>query len=233
MASAIPSPSGALPAQLRYRITPRPRPNFRTILDAHDFLDTASHLLLRFLRQEAKLGLQLSHQLAQGGIEESFSFETRDGALVSTGLLREVFESEGRRIRHEECVFDGTAIVLPEGSYPETVLPFILGWLPQDGRTRSLVAWTNDRFVARVYVEGRGATQIRIGGAKRAAYALIMYPDLNDWVPLPKLVSRLSKPFLPKYQMWFDPEPPHALLRFEGSQGPPGAPELILELEPG
>jgi hypothetical protein len=59
-----------------------------------------------------------------------------------------------------------------------------------------------------------------------------MYPDINDWVKLGSVVTKLIKPFLPKYHMWFSPRggAAHALVRFEGSYGPPGAPEIVLEL---
>jgi hypothetical protein len=30
--------------------------------------------------------------------------------------------------------------------------------------------------------------------------------------------------------MWFDASAPHRLVRFEGPYGPPGAPEILLEL---
>ncbi len=61
-----------------------------------------------------------------------------------------------------------------------------------------------------------------------------MYPDLNDWVKLGSLLTRLAKPFLPKYHMWFAAQKngPHHLVRFEGPYGPPGAPEIVLELMP-
>ena len=58
-----------------------------------------------------------------------------------------------------------------------------------------------------------------------------MYPDLNDWVPLGSMLTTLAKPLLPKYHMWFEEAAPHRVIRFEGAYGPPGAPELILELE--
>ena len=49
---------------------------------------------------------------------------------------------------------------------------------------------------------------------------------INDGVKLPSILSKLAKPFLPKYHMWFAEK----LVRFEGPYGPPGAPEIILEL---
>ena len=57
-----------------------------------------------------------------------------------------------------------------------------------------------------------------------------MYPDLNDWVPMGAMLSTLARPFLPKYHMWFDETSPHRVVRFEGPYGPPGAPEVLLEL---
>jgi hypothetical protein len=73
----------------------------------------------------------------------------------------------------------------------------------------------------------RAEASTRVG--KRDAIEVVMYPDLNDWVRLGSVLSRLAKPFIPKYHMWFSPESPHDLLRFEGPYGPPGAPEIVLE----
>jgi hypothetical protein len=50
-------------------------------------------------------------------------------------------------------------------------------------------------------------------------------------VPLGALLGKLSKPFVPKYRMWYEPEPPFSVLRFEGPYGPPGSIEIVLELE--
>jgi hypothetical protein len=49
-------------------------------------------------------------------------------------------------------------------------------------------------------------------------------------VKMPSILNKLAKPFLPKYHMWYEAKAPHRLLRFEGPYGPPGAPEIVLEL---
>jgi len=56
-------------------------------------------------------------------------------------------------------------------------------------------------------------------------------PDLNDFVRVGSTVARLAKPLMPQYHLWFEPESPNRVLRFEGPYGPPGAPELIMELD--
>ena len=44
------------------------------------------------------------------------------------------------------------------------------------------------------------------------------------------MVTRLVKPFVPKYRMWYARQAPNRLVRFEGPYGPPGAPEVVLEI---
>jgi hypothetical protein len=118
---------------------------------------------------------------------------------------------------------------LPQATYPEVALPFLLAWMPHDGERRSVYAWINDRFIAKVYVEVERRTSISLGARSHDVVELVMYPDLNDWVPMGALLTRLAKPFLPKYHMWYERPAPHRLMRFEGPYGPPGAPELVLE----
>ncbi len=44
------------------------------------------------------------------------------------------------------------------------------------------------------------------------------------------VLETLAKPLLPKYRMWFEVAKPNRVVRFEGPYGPPGAPEIVLEL---
>ncbi len=124
-------------------------------------------------------------------------------------------------------------IPLPDAVYPEVTLPFLLRWQPFDGKARDLFAWINDRFVARVEYVSKGRTELELGGRTMPAMKMVMYPDFNDWVRLGKVLTKLAHPFIPKYHMWYEAEPPHALLRFEGPFGPPGAPEVLMELAGG
>jgi len=83
---------------------------------------------------------------------------------------------------------------------------------------------------ARVYVDTQGETQVRLPGGTRRALEMVIYPDLNDLVRVGSTMARLAKPIMPKYHLWFEIEAPNRILRFEGPYGPPGAPELIMEL---
>jgi len=98
---------------------------------------------------------------------------------------------------------------LPDGTYPEVALPFLAGWLPLHRERASLFAWINDRFVARMYLEATGTRKLALPCGERKALEVVMYPDLNDWVHLGPVLTRLARPFLPKYRMAYDVAPPH------------------------
>jgi hypothetical protein len=138
----------------------------------------------------------------------------------------------GRMLREERADFATVIPKLPEATYPETMLPFLLRAHPLDGARRSLHAWICDRFVAKVYYEvHKKRTEVKVPAGRFEAAEIVMYPDINDWVHLGAVITKLIKPLLPKYHMWFAPNGagPHKLVRFEGSYGPPGAPEIVLE----
>ena len=229
MAHLIPHPPENHPASLEYRLTPRPKRAFHGILDAAKLVTAGAPMVLRHAVAGEALKVEVEHQLSHGRTWESMAFRLADDGLRLSSLERRVFDAEDRAVRHERASFDAPPYLLPPSTYPEVVLPFLLGWLPLDGKRRSLYAWINDRFVARVYVESVGKKEISLPQGRQLAIEVIMYPDLNDWVHLGHVLTRLARPFTPKYHMWYQPEAPYALLRFEGPQGPPGAPELIIE----
>lgn len=237
MLTLLPHPPAAAGGELRYRISAREKRAFHTVLDAHTLL--AGHevreSVVRIDPSGGALRMDLRHPIAGGWIHEHLtcaSSSTR--RLVSETFGREVLGPAGERVRFEDVDFRYSELGLPRELYPEVALPWALGWLPFDKSRRSLYAWINDRFVARVYVEttrgGHKVVKLDLPIGRRPAIEVLMYPDLNDWVPLPSLLTRLAKPFVPKYHMWYEPDPPHRLLRFEGPYGPPGAPEIVLEL---
>ena len=76
----------------------------------------------------------------------------------------------------------------------------------------------------------RKKMRIDVPAGRFNAALVWMYPDLNDWIAMGSMVTRLVKPLLPRYDIWFEVSSPHRVLRFEGPYGPPGAAEIVLEL---
>lgn len=214
-----------------YAIRPREKRSFQTVLDAEALVDPSRHSEVKVTGTDAGVAMSLTHPAARGVIRESATFGLKDSRLVTSSLAREVLDQGGALVRREAAEpFHHPTLALPDATYPEVMLPFLLAFAPEPHSRRCLFAWINDRFVARVYVDTAGKETLNLPIGKRTAIHAVMYPDLNDWVALGTILTKLAKPFLPKYAMWFDEAPPHGVVRFEGPYGPPGAPEIVLEL---
>jgi hypothetical protein len=229
----IPAPPADFAGTTKYSITPREKRAFHTVLDAHKILATTKNPTSEVSYRQAggEIVVTLDHPIADGRLREEMRLVSQGDGLIMSSMLREMFDANGQTVRHERVAdFKHDALGLPSATYPEVALPFLLGWVPLDGTRRSVYAWINDRFIAKVYVEVDGRQTISIRGASHDTIEVIMYPDLNDWIPLGAVVTRLVKPFVPKYRMWYARQAPYQLVRFEGPYGPPGAPEVVLEI---
>lgn len=225
----LPLPPEGFDVTTEYRLTPRPKRAFNTILDANRLLVAGSTGRLTFREvDEQRIELATDYKIASGGIAENFILRKTSHGLESERLHRRMYDIAGEQHRNEEVRF-GTDLGLAPNTYPEVLLPLMLGW-PAARRTRAFYSWINDRFVSRVYVETKGATRVQLPGGTKQATEMVLYPDLNDFVRVGSAVARLAKPLMPQYHLWFEPSAPNRVLRFEGPYGPPGAPELIMEM---
>ena len=234
-ATNLPLPPADFVGVTKYAIFPREKRAFHTVLDAHKILAGSNNPVseVRYSRDGAEIVVGLDHPIADGRLREEMRLvPARDGdGLMMKAMTRQVFDAAGQMVRHEQVPdFRHDSLGLPLSTYPEVALPFLLAWMPLDGQRRSVYAWINDRFIAKVYVEVEGRKSITIGKSSHDTIEVIMYPDLNDWIPMGAMVTRLVKPFVPKYRMWYARQAPNRLVRFEGPYGPPGAPEVVLEI---
>lgn len=228
----IPAPPAGFAGTARYAIRPRDKRDYHGVLDAKRILSgMASTESVVTLREDSSgVVLETDHPMFTGRLREQIRYTVAPQGLVADSLVREIVDDDGAVVRHEAVpTYLHAKIGMPAEMYPEVALPFMLGWLELETR-KSLYAWINDRFVAKLYVERAGTEVLAAPIGRRETVKVVMYPDLNDWISLGSVLTRLAKPFIPKYRMWFEAEAPHRLVRFEGPYGPPGAPEIILEL---
>jgi len=226
-------PRYPIAATHKYRLTPRAKTSFNTVLKASEFIDKggANHSEVRVEAEETgDITVHFEHPLISGVIRESLTMLDTPEGLICGRLVRTVHAAADKEVRREEVDFHAGVLPLPKACYPEVMLPFLLSWQPFDTTKRSLYAWINDRFVATVQYQSVGATTVDLPSGRRDAHEMVMWPDLNDWIYLGRVLTKMSYPLVPKYRMWFDPKEPHTVLRFEGPYGPPGAPEVVLEL---
>ncbi len=216
-----------------YVANARTKRSFHTILDAGQLFDRdgRSKVTTRVHRDAGarRVDIRTEHALRGGSISETLQLSA-EGHLRSTHLERRVVDAEGEATREEKVHFTRGPLSLPDATYPEVMLPFVLRWQPFDHERRAVYAWIVDRFVARVYCEWVGRPTLHVPAGRFETHEMIMYPDLNDWVSMGAVLNSLAKPLLPKYRMWFEAAEPRRVVRFEGPYGPPGAPEIVLEL---
>lgn len=212
---------------LRYATRPRPKRAFRSILDAQDLLAHGATTEVSLEIDGEGVKLHAATDLREGRMVDRIH---HDADLVLRRLERRVHTKGGGPSRDEIVDFAAGTHPLPASLYVDVAAPFLLGAEPFDGKSRSIYVWICDRFVAKVYFESRGRHTLTVPAGRFETVEVVMYPDLNDWVPLPAVITKLSKPFIPKYHMWYEAQAPHRLVQFEGPHGPPGAPEIVLEL---
>ncbi len=227
----VPRGSEWLEERLVYAARAREKSKFNTVLDAKALFGEggARTTVITRVREgapgEVVGDVDVVHTLPSLRLEERLTL-VREGEGVRAGVLtRVVGEARQKTIDFAKSPFD-----LPPSSYPEVLLPFLMRRQPFGGDKLACYAWTSDRMVARVYYEGRKRTSLDVPAGRFAAREVWMYPDLNDWVALGSVLTKLAKPLLPRYTMWFEEAAPYRCLRFEGPYGPPGAPEVVLEL---
>jgi hypothetical protein len=216
---------------LRYTVKPRENRVFHTSLDASDLFTSKEPATITWSEASGVGALTVHMPVASGVFAERCDFATRPRLHPTT--FERSLKAGDVVLREERADFSAAVPKLPDATYPETMLPFLLRGHPLDGERRSLHAWICDRFVAKVYYEvHKRRVAIHVPAGRFETTEVVLYPDINDWVKLGTVITKLIKPFLPKYHMWFAPSPkgPHKLVRFEGSYGPPGAPEIVLEL---
>lgn len=211
-----------------YAATPHPKPFFKTVLDSKRIFEGAKTTVTTIVDND-DLEIVSAHETRVGRIDETAKLHTR-GHVAMRSLDRTQKDSSGKIVREERIDFASSAVLLPERTFPEVLLPFVLRGHSLQARD-FVYSWSVDRFVARVYFEvTKKHVPVTVPAGTFRTNHVVMYPDLNDWVPLGAMLTTLAKPLLPKYHMWFEEAPPHRVIRFEGAYGPPGAPELILEL---
>ena len=211
-----------------YKATPHPKPFFKTVLDSKRMFEGAITTVTTKI-ENGELEIVSAHETGVGRIDEIAKLDAKIGVAMRT-LDRTQRDSAGKIVREERVDFASNAVLLPERTFPEVLLPFVLRGHSLHARDY-VYSWSVDRFVARVYFEiTKKHVSLTVPAGTFRTNHVVMYPDLNDWVPLGSMLTTLAKPLLPKYHMWFEDAAPHRVIRFEGAYGPPGAPELILEL---
>src|SRR5690606_23645837 len=113
--------------RLDFRLEARQKRSFNTVLDANRLLDPSdsrtSEIHLR--KSGDKLLVETLHPIRGGAIAETYAANVTSRGLRSESLVRRLLEGE-REVRKEEVDFTSKLLELPESTYPEVLMPFLL-----------------------------------------------------------------------------------------------------------
>jgi hypothetical protein len=223
----------------RYHLRPRPKPQYHSVVDPQRLFGGAGRqgsvaLFRTWTTNDSGSTRMFFHtrlELPEGVADEQVGFGIRERLVVTESVERKVFNAQGRLVRDEHVDFHQGPYQFPLDLVPEVYAPFLMRVNPAPPQRRSFHSWISDRFVARIWYElRRKRVTVEVPAGRIECSEILMYPDLNDWVPLGNVLMALAKPLLPSYHVWLALDPPHPVIRFEGAYGPPGAPEVVVEL---
>ena len=154
----IPMPPMGFAGTARYAIRARDKRDYHGVLDAKRIFSgmASTESVVKFREDGGGVVLETDHPMFTGRLREQIRYVKTTQGLVADSLVREVIDDDGKVVRREAVpTFLHAKIGMPVEMYPEVTLPFTLGWMTLDTR-KSLYAWINDRFVAKLYVESSG-----------------------------------------------------------------------------
>lgn len=124
---------------------------------------------------------------------------------------------------------------LPPNTYPpEASLGYVLGVLGLGRRVErtniNLILMGSSIVELNVWTDGREPINVPAGGFD--TYRVRMQVTGESLFPnLPSFVRQFASFFIPTQTVWLTTEPPQRLVKFTGQIGPPGSPNLLIELK--
>ena len=193
----------------KYSILPREKRAFHTVLDAHKILPATRATPMSevaLLASGDEVVVALDHPIAGGHLREEMRLTSRRRRADDARACRaRCLDAGGQIVRR------GAGPGLPPRHRWACRWPRIPRWrCPSCSAgcrsTASGAASTRGSTIAsspRCTSRSKGGSRISIGGTTHDTIEVIMYPDLNDWIPMGAMITRLVKPFVPKYRMWY------------------------------
>ena len=167
-----------------------------------------------------------------GSYVVTLEFKVKDGRLQQTRALREIIKFSGEKVIYHDVDFEGLGETIPEDSYTAEVMTFLFKGLTMTPKSKfSYHWWASDRSVFRMRLKVKKPKEITTStGTYRFCPIELSPPNIAEFLNKGDYLNTIINPFLPDTIMYFDANPPHHFIYYKGSFGPPGSPEVNLEL---
>ncbi len=158
-------------------------------------------------------------------------FKPKGDRLRQTRLVREITKFSGEKALTYELNFDNLSKAYPEDTYALEVRTFLFRGLDMTRKSKFRYNWwTSEKAVVPWYIKPKSIRKIAVPAGTFNCYEIEMYIDIAGFVNRGGYLNKIVNPFMPDFSMYFDVTPPHHFVHYKGPIGPPGSPEVNLDL---
>ncbi len=162
----------------------------------------------------------------------TLEFKPEGDRLRQTRLLREVIKFSGGKALYYELNFDDLGSTYPpEDTYALEVRTFLFRGLDMTKKSKFHYNWwASEMAIIPRYIKTKKTKEITITAGTFNCYQIELFIDIGGFVNRGDYLNKIINPFLPDFIMYFDVNPPHYFVHYKGSVGPPGSPEVNMDL---
>jgi hypothetical protein len=137
----------------------------------------------------------------------------------------------GKPIERWEFHFDNPSWNYTDDTYCMSAVSLVFrSFIAQGSKESSFHLWMSDRSVVRMRLKRIHKERIRIALGEFTCVKIRMVLDVQSVMPVGKILALLVQPFMPEFYFWLWEEEPYPVLKAEGALGPPGAPQMLMEV---
>jgi hypothetical protein len=138
---------------------------------------------------------------------------------------------QGEPIERWEFHFDNPSWNYSEDTYSMSAVSLVFrSFIEQGSKESSFHLWLSDQSVVRMRLKRMNKEQIKIALGEFPCVKIRMVADVQSVMPVGKILALLIQPFMPEFHFWIWEEKPYTVLRAEGALGPPGSPQMLMEV---
>ncbi len=166
-----------------------------------------------------------------GTMVMTLEFKEKDDCLQQTKFTREIISISGEPTLFYEIDFDNFRDIFPEDVYALEVIMFLFKGLDMTPKSRFTYHWwATESSAFRMYTKIKKPEKLTVPAGTFTCYPIELYVDFAEFLNRGKYINTLVRPFIPDHILYYDVNPPHHYVHYEGPLGPPGSLECNIDL---
>ena len=162
---------------------------------------------------------------------QTMEFKVQGDRLKQTRLVREIIRLSGESVLSYDLDFKRLGNAYPEDTYAPEMGGFLYRGLDMSRKSKFFYYWMpSERAVVPRYIKIKRPRKITVPAGTFKCYPIEMFVDVAAFIHRGGYLNRIVNPFMPDFVMYFDVDPPHYFVHYQGPLGGPGSPEVNLDL---